>query len=324
MKDSSGNCAVLICGPTAGGKSALALDLAQEFGGVIVNADSMQVYSELRVIANRPTPEEEAQAPHRLYGVRSARAPYSAALWLADVKDALNEAWRESRLPIIVGGTGLYFKALTEGLSEIPDIPADIRAHYRQAAQSQPAEALYAELLRRDPQTAARLRPSDPQRIVRALEVIALTGRPYSSSLPEHVYQVPALQIGLDCDRSVLDERVAARVAWMWQAGLVDEVDRLEAAGGFGHTAARAVGYAQVLALRAGRLGERQAYDQTVVATRRLARRQMGWFGRDPRVHWLDAQDPDLVAHALDLVERARAGTLPATESRPTSRRLGT
>ena len=135
MDEASDTKAVLICGPTASGKSALALELAREFGGVVINADSMQVYAELRIITNRPTPADEAGAPHRLYGVRPAREPYSAALWLADVKAALDEAKGRGRPPIIVGGTGLYFKALTEGLSGIPDIPEEIRARYRIAAQ---------------------------------------------------------------------------------------------------------------------------------------------------------------------------------------------
>ena len=184
-------------------------------------------------------------------------------------------------------------------------------------------DGMHRRLAELDPRAAERIKPGDAQRIQRALEVIALTGRAYSASLPEHVYQVPAVQIGLDCARAVLDQRVAGRVERMWAAGLLGEVDRLVAGGGFGRTASRAVGYAQVLALRAGRLSERQAYDETVVATRRLARRQMGWFGRDPRVHWLDAQDPELVAHALDLVGRARAGLLPDPGSRPTRRTLG-
>ena len=160
MNERDGIRAVLICGPTASGKSAFALELAKELGGVAINADSMQVYAELRVITNRPAPEEEAQAPHRLYGFRPAREPYSAALWLADAKDVLAEAARRGWLPVIVGGTGLYFKALTEGLSDIPEIPAEIRERYRAAAQTEPAEALHAELGRRDPATAAQLRPA--------------------------------------------------------------------------------------------------------------------------------------------------------------------
>ena len=274
---------MLICGPTASGKSALALELAQEFGGVIVNADSMQVYAELRVIANRPTPEEEAQAPHRLYGVRSARAPYSAALWLADVKDALNEAWRERRLPIIVGGTGLYFKALTEGLSEIPDIPADIRAHYRQAAQSQPAEALYAELLRRDPQTAARLRPSDPQRIVRALEVIAATGRPLAEWQNEKL--PPLLPLGqtypvtLLMEREELYRRCDDRFDAMLASGAVEEARSIAAAGlDPALPAMRAVGLPPLLACLRGDLSLAEASSAAKSATRNYAKRQITWI----------------------------------------------
>ncbi|HLH50856.1 MAG TPA: isopentenyl transferase family protein, partial [Roseiarcus sp.] len=140
--------AALICGPTASGKSALALELAREFGGVVINADSMQVYAELRIITSRPTAADEAAAPHRLYGFRPMREAYSTGLWLADVEAALIEARQSGRLPIIAGGTGLYFRALTEGLSPIPAIPEAIRAHYRKLAGTAPPEALYEELKR--------------------------------------------------------------------------------------------------------------------------------------------------------------------------------
>ena len=168
--------AVLIAGPTASGKSGVALELACRLGGTVINADSMQVYRELRLLTARPSHAEEARAPHRLYGTISAAEACSVGRWLDDVAHALAEAQGEGRLPILVGGTGLYFKALTEGLAPVPEIPAELRAYWREQAAKLSREALHQELAARDPAMAARLKPADPQRIVRALEVIDATG----------------------------------------------------------------------------------------------------------------------------------------------------
>lgn len=275
--------AVLIYGPTASGKSALALELAKEFGGVVINADSMQVYAGLRIITNRPTPQEEADAPHRLYGFRPAREPYSAALWLADVKEALSEAERQRWLPIIVGGTGLYFKALTEGLSEIPEIPPQIRERYRLAAQTQPAETLYAELARRDPATAAQLRPSDPQRIVRALEVLEATGKPLAEwqgrkqppLLPlEHTYPLT-----LTLDRAELYRRCDARLDAMLEGGAIEEARAFSALGlDPALPAMRAVGLKPLLAYVRGAMPLDEAAAAAKTATRNYAKRQLTWM----------------------------------------------
>ncbi len=169
--------AILIAGPTTSGKSALALRLACALGGVVINTDSMQVYRDLRVLTARPNREDEAAAPHRLFGHVDGAVNYSAGLWLADASIALNEARREARVPIFVGGTGLYFKALTQGLSAIPPVPDEVRASVRARAAGIPAANLHASLMRRDPPSAAQLRPSDPQRILRALEVFEATGK---------------------------------------------------------------------------------------------------------------------------------------------------
>ena len=308
---------VAVVGPTATGKSDLGIELALALGGEVVNTDAMQLYRGMDVGTAKVPVAERRGVPHHLLDVLDPPEDATVADYQGWGRAALDDLAARGRVPVAVGGSGLYVRALLDHL-DFPGTDPALRAALEARADAEGPRALHAEL------AAERIGPHNARRIVRALEVIALTGRPYSSSLPEHVYEVPAIQIGLDCDRAVLDERVAGRVARMWAGGLVDEVDRLLAAGGLGRTAARAVGYAQVLALRAGRLSERQAYDETVVATRRLARRQMGWFGRDPRVHWLDAQDPDLVAHARDLVERARAGALADPGSAPTSRRLGT
>ncbi len=275
--------AILIAGPTASGKSALGLELARAFGGVIVNADSMQVYAELRVITNRPTRQEVDRAPHRLYGIRPAREPYSAGLWLADVRDALAEAKREGWLPIIVGGTGLYFKALTEGLPEMPEIPPGIRARYRRAAQEGPAGALHAELLRRDPATAARLRPSDPQRIARALEVLEATGRPLAEWQAEK--QPPLLPLGqtfpiaVTMDRGELYRRCDARFVAMMAEGAIAEAAAIAVLGlDPALPAMRAVGLAPLLAYLRAEMSLAEAAAAAKTATRHYAKRQLTWI----------------------------------------------
>ncbi|MCL2464815.1 MAG: tRNA (adenosine(37)-N6)-dimethylallyltransferase MiaA [Micrococcales bacterium] len=311
---------VAVVGPTATGKSDLGIALALALGGEVVNTDAMQLYRGMDIGTAKVPPAQRRGVPHHLLDVLDPAQDATVADYQRQGRAVLADLKARSRIPVAVGGSGLYVRGLLDRL-DFPGTDPQLRAELEARADEQGSRALYGELVAADPVAAERIGPHNTRRVVRALEVIALTGRPYSSALPEHVYQVPAVQIGLDCDRAVLDERVAARVARMWAAGLADEVDRLVAAGGLGRTAARAVGYAQVLALRAGRLTERQAYGQTVVATRRLARRQMGWFGRDPRVHWLDAQHPDLAEQALDLLARARAGELPDPGVR--TRRLG-
>ncbi|MGO9460925.1 MAG: tRNA (adenosine(37)-N6)-dimethylallyltransferase MiaA [Rhodomicrobium sp.] len=290
--------AVLICGPTASGKSALALELARDFGGAVINADSMQVYAELRVITNRPTPEEEAAEPHRLYGIRPAREPYSAALWLADMKAALAEAEREGWLPIIAGGTGLYFKALTEGLSDIPDIPPEIRAHYRQAARAQPAAELHAELARRDPLTAARLRPSDPQRIVRALEVLEATGRPLAEwqgrREPPLLPLSQAYPIAMAPGRDELYRLCDARFDAMLAAGAIDEARAIVALGlDPALPAMRAVGLPPLLAYVRGEMPLEEAAAAAKLSTRNYAKRQLTWI-RGHFISWSSISEQSL------------------------------
>lgn len=318
----AGDPLVAVVGPTATGKSDLGIALALALGGEVVNADAMQLYRGMDIGTAKVPPGDRHGIAHHLLDVLEPVQDATVADYQGWGRAVLDDLSARGRTPVLVGGSGLYVRALLDRL-DFPGTDPEVRAALEARADAEGARALHAELAAADPEAAERIGPHNARRIVRALEVIALTGRAYSSSLPEHVYRRPAVQIGLDCDRAVLDQRVAGRVERMWAAGLLGEVDRLVAGGGFGRTASRAVGYAQVLSLRAGRLGERQAYDETVVATRRLARRQMGWFGRDPRVHWLDAQDPELVAHALDLVGRARAGLLPDPGSRPTRRTLG-
>jgi tRNA dimethylallyltransferase len=221
--------AILIAGPTASGKSALALRLALATGGVLINADSMQVYRDLRIITARPGVAEEAKAPHRLFGEVDAAVNYSVALWLEAARGALGAAKREGRPPIFVGGTGLYFKALTQGLSGIPTVPDEVRAELRSRAASVPAAELHAELARRDPLMAARLRPSDPQRILRALEVLEATGKSLSAfqgaRMPPLLDIAGARAIFLNPERDELKRRINTRFDAMLEAGALAEAE---------------------------------------------------------------------------------------------------
>ena len=223
--------AILIAGPTASGKSALALALAERLSGIVINADSMQVYRDLRIITARPTVEEEARAPHRLYGHVDAAENYSVGRWLADVQPVLDEARAAGRVPILVGGTGLYFKALTRGLSAVPPIPEDIRADVRARMEAQGPEALHAELLARD--LVTQLKPADRTRIARALEVLEATGRPladwHRDGLPPLLDASRAVKVFLAPDRAELHRRIAARFDIMLAGGAGDEVRALAA-----------------------------------------------------------------------------------------------
>lgn len=316
------NVVVAVVGPTATGKSDLALDLAQALGGHVVNADALQLYRGMDIGTATLPLERRRGVPHHLLDVLDPRDEASVADYQRDARAVLADLAARGVRAVAVGGSGLYVRALLDHL-DFPGTDADLRARLEERVEAEGARALHAELARVDPVAAEGIGPRNARRVVRALEVIALTGRPYSASLPQHVYEVPAVQIGLDCAREALDERIGRRVDAMWADGLLDEAAAL-AAHGVGRTAARAVGYAQAFAQLRGELDEEEARASTAAGTRRLARKQMGWFGRDPRVHWLDARHPDLLDRALDLVARADAGTLgPATDDPAPRRTLG-
>lgn len=225
--------AILLAGPTSSGKSALALSLADRLGGAIINADSMQVYRDLRIITARPTPEEEARVPHLLYGHVDAAENYSVGRWCVDARAAIAEARRAGRVPILVGGTGLYFKALTRGLAAVPPIPAAVRAAVRERLCADGVASLYAELVHRDPAAADRLMPGDRARISRALEVVLATGRSladwHREGMPPSVDAASAVKIFLTVDRAELYRRIDARFDAMLAAGALDEVRALAA-----------------------------------------------------------------------------------------------
>lgn len=274
--------AVLIAGPTASGKSALALALAERAYGVVINADSMQVYRDLRVLTARPTVEEEARAPHRLYGHVDGASDYSVAHWLEDARRVLDETEAAGRLPIFIGGTGLYFKALTHGLAPMPDIPPELRARIR--ALDEDASTLHARLVAVDPETAARLRPSDTQRLMRALEVFEATGRPLARWQAERasVPILPAedtLKIFLATDRAALRARIAERFHLMMEQGALEEARALIARGlPTDRTILKAHGVPWFARHLAGEISLIEAIEGGIRDTRHYAKRQDTWF----------------------------------------------
>jgi len=275
--------AVLIAGPTASGKSALALALAQKTGGIIINADSMQVYRDLRIVTARPTREEEALVPHRLYGHVDAAVNFSAGAWVADAAKALADARAEHRLPIFVGGSGLYFKALTRGLSAVPPTPPQIRQAVRARLERDGVEALHAELARRDSVTAGRLKPRDRTRIARALEVIEATSRSLSDwhrdGLPPLLPAGTFTALFLEPDREKLYARIDARFDAMLQVGALDEV-KLLAARKLDPLlpAMKAHGVPALIAHLKGEITFEEAATIGRADTRHYAKRQFTWF----------------------------------------------
>jgi tRNA dimethylallyltransferase len=275
--------AILIAGPTASGKSAMALRLAEDVGGAIVNADSMQVYRELRVLTARPSLADEARVPHLLYGHVPASEAYSAGRYTREAAAAIAEVRGSGRVPIVVGGTGLYFRALLHGLSPIPAISDDIRRHWRGEAVRLGAEALHALLAERDPDMAGRLRPSDPQRVTRALEVLDATGRSLAEwqqvrgtpILDEHATERFVVQP----DREDLYRRCDARFEAMLAGGALEEVRALMALGlNPGLPAPRALGVQALAAHLAGAMSLDEAREAAKRETRRYAKRQLTWL----------------------------------------------
>lgn len=275
--------AILIAGPTASGKSALALRLAEETGGSVINADSMQVYRELRVLTARPSAADESRVPHLLYGHVPAEQAYSAGRYSREAAAAIAEVRATGRGPIIVGGTGLYFRALLQGLSPIPAIPDDVRAHWRAEAQRLEPAALHQLLATRDAEMAARLNPTDPQRVTRALEVLEATGRSlaYWQQQPgEAVLQEAETdRLVVMPDRDELYRRCDARFALMLEQGALEEVAalaRLRLDSGL--PAMRALGVAPLMQHLAGDISRDQAIEAATTETRQYAKRQLTWL----------------------------------------------
>ncbi|MFF4757549.1 tRNA (adenosine(37)-N6)-dimethylallyltransferase MiaA [Streptomyces sp. NPDC001292] len=298
---------IAVVGPTAAGKSDLGVFLAQRLGGEVVNADSMQLYRGMDIGTAKLTPEERGGVPHHLLDIWDVTVTASVAEYQRLARERIDALLAEGRWPVLVGGSGLYVRGAVDNL-EFPGTDPEVRARLEDELTLRGSGALHARLAAADPEAARAILPGNGRRIVRALEVIEITGRPFTANLPGHDSVYDTVQIGVDVARPELDERIARRVDRMWEAGLVDEVRALEARGlREGRTASRALGYQQVLAALAGECTLDEARAETVRATKRFARRQDSWFRRDPRVHWLSGAAADLteLPHlALALVER--------------------
>ncbi|WP_455358873.1 tRNA (adenosine(37)-N6)-dimethylallyltransferase MiaA [Streptomyces sp. SYSU K21746] len=299
---------IAVVGPTAAGKSDLGVALAQHLGGEVVNADSMQLYRGMDIGTAKLTPEERGGIPHHLLDIWDVTEAASVAEYQRLARAEIDRLLAAGRTPVLVGGSGLYVRGAIDAL-EFPGTDPAVRARLEEELTLRGPGALHARLAAADPAAGQAILPSNGRRIVRALEVIEITGRPFTANLPGHDAVYDTVQIGVDVSRPELDERIALRVDRMWEAGLVDEVRALEARGlREGRTASRALGYQQVLAALAGECTEEEARAETVRATKRFARRQDSWFRRDPRVHWLSGAAADrgeLPELAQTLVERA-------------------
>ncbi len=290
---------IAVVGPTGSGKSDLAVRLALELGGEVINADAMQFYRGMDIGTAKITPAERQGVPHHLLDTMAITEEASVSDFQEEARAIINSIHARGKRAILAGGSGLYVRAALDVL-EFPGTDPELRRQLEAELETRGQEALQERLRTVDPVSAGRV--SDARRIIRALEVHQLTGRPFSSFMPRREYYQPAVQIGLAVDRDVLRERLALRVHRMVDQGLLEEVRRLDAAGlRHGKTAPRALGYAQFLKVLDGGATVAEAAEDTIVATRQFARRQLTWFRADPRISWLDWQAPDLAARAVAL-----------------------
>ncbi|HSU75409.1 MAG TPA: tRNA (adenosine(37)-N6)-dimethylallyltransferase MiaA [Terrabacter sp.] len=302
---------VAVVGPTATGKSDLALDLAERVGGEVVNADAMQLYRGMDIGTAKLPLAQRRGVPHHELDVLEVTQEASVAAYQVAARAHFDAIAARGHRPLLVGGSGLYIRAALDRL-EIPPTDPRVRARIEAEGEQVGSDALHARLRALDPEAGAAILPGNVRRVVRALEVIELTGSPFSASMPTRELASPAVILGLRVDREVLDERVARRVDRMWDDGLRAETETLLAVGlREGVTASRAIGYSQAIAVVDGVMGEREARESTAQATRRYARRQESWFRPDPRILWLDAQAPDLLDRALAAVREADARVRP-------------
>ncbi|WP_139981440.1 tRNA (adenosine(37)-N6)-dimethylallyltransferase MiaA [Nocardioides litoris] len=294
---------VAVVGPTASGKTALSLDLAERLGGEVVNTDAMQVYRGMDVGTAKLPVGERRGIPHHLLDLLSVREPATVAEFQGWARAVVAELRGRRTTPVLVGGSALYTRAVLDRF-EFPGTDEAVRARWEAELAAVGPVALHRRLAEVDPEAAARILPDNGRRTVRALEVVELTGRPFSASLPEPAYVDPAtVQVGVEIDRPTLDARIEARVDAMYDAGLVAEVERLLDEGlAEGRTASRAIGYQQAMAHLAGELTLDEARERTVVATRQFARRQLAWWRKDPRITWVPFDAPDRLDRALAAV----------------------
>jgi tRNA dimethylallyltransferase len=292
-----------IVGPTASGKSSLAVQVALRCNGEVVSTDSMQVYTGMNIGTATPSLEERGGVPHHLMDIWAPEHSVSVAEFQHQARSAIDEVLTRGAVPIVVGGSGLYVSAVLDDL-RFPGTDEVVRARYEDELERLGPAAMHARLAEVDPVAAAVILPSNGRRIVRALEVIELTGEPFVATLPEPVEVYPTLRIGLEIPRDELDLRIEQRVQAMWRDGLVDEV-RMLVAHGFteARTASRALGYLQVLNLLNGVCTEAEAMQETVDATRKFARRQQRWFRRDTRITWIPYDSSEAADACLELWE---------------------
>jgi tRNA dimethylallyltransferase len=299
---------VAVVGATASGKTGLSLDLAERLHGEVVNTDAMQVYRGMDVGTAKLPPSERRGIPHHLLDTLTVREPATVAEFQRWARDVIDRLRAKGATPVLVGGSALYTRAILDRF-EFPGTDDAVRTRWELELETHGAPALHQVLVERDPEAAALILPDNGRRIVRALEVVELTGKPFSASLPALEYADPhTVQIGVDIDRDTLDRRIAARVDAMFTSGFVEEVRHLLDHGlTDGRTAPRAIGYREVVAHLRGELTEDEARERTAQATRRFARRQDSWFRKDPRVVWISYDDPALVDKALEAVDRRRS-----------------
>ncbi|RNI20324.1 tRNA (adenosine(37)-N6)-dimethylallyltransferase MiaA [Flexivirga caeni] len=296
---------VAVVGATATGKSDLGIALALALGGEIVNADASQFYRGMDIGTAKLTVEERRGVPHHLLDVLDVRDEANVAAYQRDARETIAQIRSRGTVPILVGGSGLYVRAALDDL-RIPPTDPGTRARWEARLGEAGAAALHAQLVAADPAAAQQIPATNGRRIVRALEVIELTGEPFSATLPKREFLEPAVMLGLRIDRPVLHERIGMRIERMWRAGFLDEVRELDRHGlREGRTASRAIGYAQALRQLDGELAEGEAKAETATLTRKFARRQESWFGPDERIRWLSYDAPDLLDRALAAVRTA-------------------
>lgn len=298
---------IAIVGPTASGKTALAVQVAIAVNGEVVGTDSMQAYRGMDIGTATPSTIEQQGVPHHMIDVWDPAQAVTVVEFRDRARDAIDSILKRGKIPVVVGGSGLYVRAVLEEL-DFPTTDPEVRRRWEERLSQVGARELHAELAAIDPDAASHIEANNGRRIVRALEVIELTGEPFVARLPAPTDRYRTVRFGLSIDREVLDSRIEARVDSMWAAGFVEEVRALAAVGlSSAPTAAAALGYRPVLDYLAGEISEEQARVRTIEDTRRFARRQQRWFARDDRIRWVDFDDPDLVTGIAAAVNEGRS-----------------
>lgn len=292
---------IAIVGPTAVGKTALSLEIAEKFSAEIINADAMQIYKGMDIGTAKLPLSQRRSIVHHQIDVLDPSEEANVSQYQKQSREIINDLLSKNVQPVLVGGSGLYVNSVLEDL-EFPGTNLEVRAKYEEILDEKGVEALFQMLKEIDPKAAENILPNNARKIVRALEVNEITGKAFNAKLPEPSPIFSDVRIALDMPRDLLDQRIIDRVHQMFQDGFVDEVKSIEKNLRLGKTAFRALGYSQVLSLLSGEISEDEAITLTINATKKFARRQLSWFRRDPLIHWLDATSPDLFAQSLRLI----------------------